>query len=193
MLETFADQILCGERIRDVQTQLSGLGQQAQAVDENSEVFRQQQMVEHGTQQLNVEQQIQELNTQILDAQTRLQMAQREPATASTLARDLNDQITQLKTRREQLEAQLRATGTAAQTTNSAIAGSAMAEKVEMRGEREELQRQLGDLRADLMYWQGQKRGAGKPAQDQRVEQLNQEIQTQEQRVRTLQENQTVQ
>jgi len=75
-----------------------------------------------------------------------------------------------LKAERESVDAQLRAAGPRTLT------------------ERDDLQRQLGDLRADIEYWQGIKSGAGPGVQTARVQQLEEEIKAQEARVRALED-----
>jgi hypothetical protein len=186
--ETFIQKT--NERMQNIQSQLDALNADSQAVNQNAELYKQQQMAVHGSQQISLEQQIQNLDTLILELQVRLQNAQNtQPPQADPAnpAEPVAAKIAQLKSRREQLEAQVRAQGIAAQTERSQATGEQLAEQAQIKDQRADLQRQLALLRSDLEYWQGQKNGASPDSQAAHVQQLEQEIREQEVRVNELQ------
>lgn len=177
------------QRISELEGRLSGLGQEAQAVDQNAQAYQQQQTAAHGEQQLNLENQVQNLDSQILEAQARLRLTQSQPPSLenANMIKELNGQIGALRASRDQLNSQIRSIGTASATTQATVAQQALNEKAEVRFEREDLQRQVADLRADLNFWRTQKTPKARQAYQSRVNELNSEIRAQEERVNSLQ------
>lgn len=161
-------------RIADLQTQLDTIKDDGAAVQQNAETFRHQQTVENGGDRMALESQLQQLDTEILEAQTG---ATKPP-----------EALEALKARRQELNDRIRQLETQNQTTLAAAAAEAQAEQREVLSERQDLQRELADLRADVEYWQGQKGGAGAGAQEARVRLLQDQIREQEERVRALED-----
>lgn len=144
-------------------------------------------------------QQVQEVDEQILELQARVRLAETNAETdpnAGTTLKELNNQLTALRTQREELNTQARSSTPTAEPAGAGAPGTPVAglptpgapapARVASGGAREELERQLGDLRADLDYWQSQKQGGGAEAQAARVDQLEAQIRDQEERVNAM-------
>jgi len=158
-------------RISTLETQLRSLGLETRVIKDNAKTYQQQTQAATLDQQLDLQNRIQAVNQQIAALQQ--SNAQRVEIEALLLTRN-------------QLQTQIQQLNTATAAENLAAAQVAQAEQSEVQVERQNIENQLADLRADLGYWQSLRQGRSPAAQPARVRELQEQIRAQEARLNEI-------
>lgn len=159
-------------RISTLEQNLTALNRDTRVVTDNARIYQQQMSAQTIDQQLELQTRIQDINTQIATLQN-LGAAQQE--------------IEALVLDRNQLQNQIQMLNTAAAGQNLAASQAAEVERTDIQLERQTLELQLQDLRADLQYWRNMRSDrAPATTQPTRVRELQELIRHQESRLNEL-------
>lgn len=167
-------------RIAVLEQQLVELSGESEAVLQNARVYRQNELVQHNQAQLDLQRQIENLSARIANLRSQPN-SQTNP--------DLRQQILSLRAQRQLLRSRLQTLTLEEERRMNAIRRQQYFDQMQVRADRVDVERQLADLRANLSYWKSQRSATaqGPSLKRQRIGELEEEIQEQEQLVQSLQ------
>lgn len=171
-----------------VQREMENLRRQEQALQFNSESYNRVQNYDLLTRQSDLQAELIRISQARLNAQQQIDQLEGQgnvtPESRQAVI-NLNNYVETLNASAEQIETQIAALQTSAEMTDLNVAQQRENERAALRAELADLQIRLSDLQTDLAYWRSRQSARFDEAQrTARMEQLQQEIQRQQQRVR---------
>lgn len=179
-------------QIAKANEEMGRLNEDTKTVAERSKNYREQRELNRASQKIEFESQLRQVDETIRRLKGELGAANREKPSADKKMKiqDLNQQLQTLALQRVSLGKQIQQLTLASKSENLAITEEVQSEHREMNGDRNEVQRRLGQLKTDLQHWRSAKADQVRTSQihDQAVTKARQEILQETSKIKVLEE-----